>query len=270
MPPLPSAREASEILPPDAETALSLYSTLILPAERLAVERLEASGDKPNAPLSAPVVYARVVGYMLLYPLSDIARSTVTRDVASCNNLDKSNPIQALYELGETYTKHIITLCKVDDLSESAGLTQRLPNEMITITQCCHIFPDALGDISRTRAGSKEHAVASVWTFLDRFGYQDVCEELMGATAGANLHRLENILTLESNAHVLFDRLDLWFEAVEGQLHAACCRIAHMSGAADYVDLIFREMEEIGVLAEDGTTADVLTFALHRRLAEPV
>ncbi|KAJ2970469.1 hypothetical protein NUW54_g12722 [Trametes sanguinea] len=53
---------------------------------------------------------------------------------------------------------------------------------------------------------------------LDRFGYRDVCEELRGATAGTNLHRLENVLTLEQLAHTLFDRLDLWFEEVEGKV----------------------------------------------------
>ncbi|KAI0363225.1 hypothetical protein BV20DRAFT_907939, partial [Pilatotrama ljubarskyi] len=35
-------------------------------------------------------------------------------------------------------------------------------------------------------------------------------------------------------------------------VHATCCRIAHMSGAADYIDRILRDMEEAKVLAEDG------------------
>ncbi|OSD07639.1 hypothetical protein PYCCODRAFT_1422286 [Trametes coccinea BRFM310] len=314
MPPLPSADEATRILSrDDSQTTLNLYKTLVLPAERRAVERFTAVCDQSNAPLKAPiVVYARLVGYLMLYPPSDIARTTLTREVASCNDPDKSDPIQALYELGETYTNHIITLFKsargttpspashssgyacdllgancpqtlqlaprdhasakqsalardnfrcmvsgkVDDISERAGFTQRLPNEMFTITQCCHIFPDGLGDILQSRAGCAEYANSSLWTFLDRLGYRDVCEELMRPTVGTNLHRLENILTLESYAHLLFGRLDLWFEAMEGQpnlyrLHAACCRIVHMSGAADYFDPISREMEEIGVLAED-------------------
>ncbi|KAI9058870.1 hypothetical protein FKP32DRAFT_1597177 [Trametes sanguinea] len=363
---LPSVSEAAEILPRDASTALNLYELLILPAEKAALDRLGC--DNANTRTVAPsVVYARVVGYLLLYPPSDVARSAVTEDIASCRSPDQQDAFNALYELGAMYTKQFIVLfrsargktptpsdhpsrasfdrlqtdnpqapqpsprdhssakksalvrdnyrCmlshKVDELSERAGLTRRLPNEQFAATQCCHIIPDALGNVSCERTGNNEHAPASVWTILGRFGYRDVCEELGGATAGTNLHRLENVLTLEQLAHTLFDRLDLWFEEMEGEphvyrvglvpsrtpadfgypdrvrfeshrpglalpsprylkLHAACCRLAHLSGAAEYVDLLFREMEESGVLAEDGASADVLAYALHRRLAELV
>ncbi|KAI0719731.1 hypothetical protein C8T65DRAFT_634937 [Cerioporus squamosus] len=46
------------------------------------------------------------------------------------------------------------------------------------------------------------------------------------------------------------------------RIHAACCRVAHLSGAAAYVDAIEREREELQVLAEDGGSARVLEFAL--------
>lgn len=45
-------------------------------------------------------------------------------------------------------------------------------------------------------------------------------------------------------------------------IHAHVCEVAHMSGAANYIDYIFRKMENISVLAEDGTSADVLKGAL--------
>ena len=37
-----------------------------------------------------------------------------------------------------------------------------------------------------------------------------------------------------------------------------------MSGAAEYLDTVLRDVEEIGVLAEDGGSADVLYHALTR------
>ena len=46
------------------------------------------------------------------------------------------------------------------------------------------------------------------------------------------------------------------------RIHAHCCRIAHMSGAAEYLDIIYRDMEELKVLAADGTSADVLDIAI--------
>ena len=41
-----------------------------------------------------------------------------------------------------------------------------------------------------------------------------------------------------------------------------CCRVAHMSGAAEYLDKLICDMEELHVLAEDGTSADMLAYAL--------
>ena len=38
-----------------------------------------------------------------------------------------------------------------------------------------------------------------------------------------------------------------------------------MSGAAEYVDLVYRHMEELEALENDGASADVLSFALEGR-----
>ena len=48
------------------------------------------------------------------------------------------------------------------------------------------------------------------------------------------------------------------------EIHAACCKVAHMSGAAEYLDRVMRDMEELPVLAEDGRSAGVLAHALSR------
>ena len=46
------------------------------------------------------------------------------------------------------------------------------------------------------------------------------------------------------------------------QLHALCSEVANLSGAGDYIDLIEDKLEELNVLAEDGSSADLLSFAL--------
>ncbi|KAJ3010631.1 hypothetical protein NUW54_g2421 [Trametes sanguinea] len=86
---LPSVSEAAEILPRDASTALSLYELLILPAEKAALDRLGCD----NVNTTPSVVYARVVGYLLLYPPSDVARSAVTTDVASCRTHNQQDAL---------------------------------------------------------------------------------------------------------------------------------------------------------------------------------
>jgi len=45
-------------------------------------------------------------------------------------------------------------------------------------------------------------------------------------------------------------------------VRAACSRVAHKSGAAEQIDQIFRDLEETQVMANDGTTADLLTSRL--------
>ncbi|KDQ52299.1 hypothetical protein JAAARDRAFT_198467 [Jaapia argillacea MUCL 33604] len=46
------------------------------------------------------------------------------------------------------------------------------------------------------------------------------------------------------------------------RLHAACAKVAHLSGAGQIVDAILRDIEELEVLAYDGGSAHVLTVAL--------
>jgi hypothetical protein len=48
------------------------------------------------------------------------------------------------------------------------------------------------------------------------------------------------------------------------RMHAACCRVAHMSGAGGYVADILDELEEgeTRVLSEGGSSAKLLDFAL--------
>jgi hypothetical protein len=41
-------------------------------------------------------------------------------------------------------------------------------------------------------------------------------------------------------------------------LHAACARVAHMSGTAEYFDKLEQDVEEMTVLASDGSSAYLL------------
>jgi hypothetical protein len=46
------------------------------------------------------------------------------------------------------------------------------------------------------------------------------------------------------------------------RIHAACAKVAHLSGAAEYIDVIFRDMEDTRVLATNGSSAELLSYAL--------
>ena len=46
------------------------------------------------------------------------------------------------------------------------------------------------------------------------------------------------------------------------ELHAACCRVANLSGGGKYIENILRDMEDIQVLSQDGASAEYLQYAL--------
>ncbi|KAI6000148.1 hypothetical protein F5J12DRAFT_928596 [Pisolithus orientalis] len=88
------------------------------------------------------------------------------------------------------------------DLREAAEREQA----RLVCTHCTHIFPESI-NANITSGSNKEHHAASVWAILDRFGYRRLREELNGP----NIHRLENVMTMEANLHLLFDSLDICF-----------------------------------------------------------
>ncbi|KAJ7834816.1 hypothetical protein B0H14DRAFT_2797962 [Mycena olivaceomarginata] len=45
-------------------------------------------------------------------------------------------------------------------------------------------------------------------------------------------------------------------------IRAACSRVAHMSGAAEQIDQVLRDLEDTRIMAEDGSTVDLLTSRL--------
>jgi hypothetical protein len=45
-------------------------------------------------------------------------------------------------------------------------------------------------------------------------------------------------------------------------LHATCCKVAHLSGAAEYIDKNWDDLDETGVLAYDGSSGDILNHKL--------
>ncbi|KAF8521604.1 hypothetical protein BU17DRAFT_45677, partial [Hysterangium stoloniferum] len=139
-----------------------------------------------------------------------------------------------------------------------------------------------------------------IWTIMERFGYPTLLNELNDA----NIHRLENIMTLGPSFHNWFDMLSTWLEEQVSlsilptdiaklvqptkphtykikfrsplqnldnrcpelisfeskhkhlplpsptylRIHAACARVCHLSGAAEYIDKYERDGEYQSVI----------------------
>lgn len=167
----------------------------------------------------------------------------------------------------------------------------------IGFVETAHIIPEAINR-NIGEEGKKQSHSASVWTILSMFTDINILADL----AGNRIHRLENIMSMDQPCHRAFDELILWLKPVEGMqdtyrtyearqglkeklrvpdivtfstttdfrlpnptylvLHALCCEVAWMSGAAEYIMDIERRMDQTRVLAKDGSTADILLRAL--------
>ncbi|KAG8833547.1 hypothetical protein FRC17_010518 [Serendipita sp. 399] len=147
------------------------------------------------------------------------------------------------------------------------------------------------------QANSKIKRAAAFWDIVSWFGNID-----LEGLNGPNINRLDNIIILSQSAHSYFDNLEMWLDEVPEfknrykvylipdyrlntlkpevqfttsdadqlpvpnpaylRLHAACAKIAYMSGIADIIHDLETKMEEMDVLAADGSSVDVLQYKL--------
>ncbi|KIM35839.1 hypothetical protein M413DRAFT_32196 [Hebeloma cylindrosporum] len=151
-----------------------------------------------------------------------------------------------------------------------------------TYTQCTHIFSESIN--YKISKDEKLGDAAKFWTIMEHFGYTSLPSDLNGP----NIHRSENVITLGAEVHMRFDDLELWFVATPTrelsgicrihdlrppvnlpvpsptylEIHAACAKIGHLSGATEYIDRFYGEVEGSTVLAPDGASASLLEDAI--------
>ncbi|TFK31757.1 hypothetical protein BDQ12DRAFT_707890 [Crucibulum laeve] len=170
------------------------------------------------------------------------------------------------------------------------------PHSMTAETQCAHIFAEST-NANIAPGSDKRDCATGVLAVLKRFGFTKIEEDLNGR----NVHRLENVMTLEPSVHSSFDKLKIWFIAtnVENRykvtgthefmlrqypeyvtfstpdpiklpvpsptylaIHAACAQVAHLSGASEYIDKFDRDMEDGTTLDHGGGSAELLEDAI--------
>ncbi|KAG9082390.1 hypothetical protein FS749_006876 [Ceratobasidium sp. UAMH 11750] len=183
-------------------------------------------------------------------------------------------------------------------LARSRHLRQTVPLDYapgLKNTQCSHILPAHITRGVNKRPGKSDYA-AAVMAILESYGGININE-----LNGKNMHRLENVLTLQVGLHDAFDTLQVWFVPLEGEenryavekqdsrmwrelpeeisfvstsdhlplpsrqylaTRAACARVLHLSGAAEVIDQVLDDREHVKVLAEDGSSAKLLEYLL--------
>ncbi|EFI27089.1 hypothetical protein CC1G_15218 [Coprinopsis cinerea okayama7 len=161
---------------------------------------------------------------------------------------------------------------------------------------------DTLAESPRDYATAKKYGSTTVWTVLERFGYGELLDQLNGPgihrldnvmALSLEVHEpFESLVfwLVPSTAHPdwqpnTYDIQSLYppellrlpktvrFESSDPErlplpnprcleIHAACAKVAHLSGAAEYLENVLRGYEETRVLAEDGTSAELLSHLL--------
>ncbi|CCL99836.1 uncharacterized protein FIBRA_01860 [Fibroporia radiculosa] len=255
--------------------------------------QFEASAKNHSDPKQ--LIYARILGYLILEGPSDDARETVVHDIVSCNTGEGMDV--KLAAVGKMYLDYCIRPFEKIKARTSTPFTHSSRSSFGTRKE---MIKRAMEEPARShqQAKTKYDHFASVWAVMERFGYTRLYSELNGNL----VNRLENVLTLQADMHHLFDILELWFEATDKpytynivspdpvyippnakrtvvfktpdpeklplplqlylNIHAACCRVANLSGASKYIDNVMRELEYASVLSNDGGSAELLEHAL--------
>ncbi|KAF9062237.1 hypothetical protein BDP27DRAFT_1233929 [Rhodocollybia butyracea] len=164
-------------------------------------------------------------------------------------------------------------------------------------TECAHIVPDST--YFRLSNDDKKDYSASVLAVLQRFGYDikkingsnvhslfniltldhtihDFFDRLkcwFEATNVENCYRVVLAPPYDKAYNSLGVRRQVTFRSSDPEklplpspellaLHAACAKVAHLSGAAEHVDKLNREAESSTVLAADGGSSELLNYAI--------
>ncbi|OCH93075.1 hypothetical protein OBBRIDRAFT_802192 [Obba rivulosa] len=192
----------------------------------------------PPRPGVTEKVAARILGYMLIHAPSPTGRTAIANDINGCKTKDD------LHTLGNMF-KDFILRCYLD-------VEQALERDRY----CC-VFGTGFDHstvISTTeilRDPDKRNYAANVLAMFRRYGDVEIDRFI-----SRDVHDLRNVMTLGIDAHLSFDALEIWLQATE--------KVAHLSGAAEYVEKVLRDIEEMKVLASNGGSADLHNALLSR------
>jgi len=185
------------------------------------------------------------------------------------------------------------SVMKIQELEDIVFLD---PSATSEATQCAHIFAESTNSSIDPGLAKRDYA-ATMWAVMRRFGHEELPAELNGS----KVHRLENVMTLVPGFHLKFDQLMVWFVATPEEhkykleavkpyilrdypeyvtfttpdpvklpvpspvylaIHAACAKVAHLSGAAECLDKFYQDMEDGTGLDPNGTSAEMLEHAI--------
>ncbi|KAF5376412.1 hypothetical protein D9615_008587 [Tricholomella constricta] len=182
-----------------------------------------------------PLLAARVLGYLLIHAPTEDGRSLLSREITASTDTEAlhllgrkyNDNLIRVFQRSRTATPHVLDGDERNDISDSA-LAELATEHWIMRHralirdgfQCpltgYHEFSINYPKRSETRAAHiipvfekvNTAGVKPVLALFERYGGISITDELLGKDA----HRLENLITLQLNAHIFFRVLNIWLE----------------------------------------------------------
>ncbi|KAI0829789.1 hypothetical protein BC628DRAFT_1358775 [Trametes gibbosa] len=244
----------------------------------------------------------RVTGGQTPEPRSRLSHSGLASAdyVRSPAEAEAINDLKSVTETASARDRHrCVVSGKLDPESIANGSSEfSLPHCGLEVTRAAHIIPFSLRDSSEAASGH----LPSIWSALECFSGVE-----LGTLMHGGINSLDNIITLSATVHRYFTELQIALEPVPDAphtyavrtwgrvaprlglpktvklasatpgaalpnpaylaLHCAVCRVLWASARAEELEDVLDDLEEVALLAADGSSANLINIAIYRSLA---
>ncbi|KAH9892785.1 hypothetical protein C8Q73DRAFT_699459 [Cubamyces lactineus] len=248
------------------------------------------------------ILPVRVTGGKTPEPRSRLSQSGLSSagDVRSPAETEAINDLKTVIETAAARDNHRCVISgKLDPESIASGPEAlSVPGNGLEVTRVAHIIPFSLRDSSRATSGH----LPSIWSALECFGGID-----LGALMHGGINSLDNVITLSATVHRYFTELQVALEPIPESpntyavrtwgkvaprlglpktvkllstapdaplpnptylaLHCAICRVLWASARGEELKDVLDDLEEVAMLASDGSSANLINIAIYRSLA---
>ncbi|KAI0762092.1 hypothetical protein BD413DRAFT_585476 [Trametes elegans] len=248
------------------------------------------------------VLPVRVTGGKTPEPRSRLSQSGFSSagNVRSPGEAEAINDLKSVIESASARDRYRCVISgKLDpeNIANGPGALP-LPGCGLEVTRVAHIIPFSLRDSTGATSGH----LPSIWSALECFGGVD-----LGALMHGGINSLDNVITLSATVHRYFTELQVALEPIPDSphtyavrtwgkvaprlglpktvklasaspgvpppspaylaLHCAICRVLWASARAEELKDVLDDLEEVALLAADGSSANLINIAIYRSLA---
>ncbi|KAI8993893.1 hypothetical protein BD414DRAFT_534974 [Trametes punicea] len=248
------------------------------------------------------ILPVRVTGGKTPEPRSRLAQSGMSSagNVRSPAETEAISDLKTVIELASARDRH---RCVISGKLDPESIADRpaalsVPGNGFEVIRVAHIIPFSL----RESSGAASGHLPSIWSALECFGGTD-----LGTLMHGGINSLNNVITLSATVHRYFTELQVALEPLSDSphtyavrtwgkvaprlglpktvkltsaspgatlpnpaylaLHCAICRVLWASARAEELKDVLDDLEEVALLAADGSSANLINIAIYRSLA---